>query len=191
MMKRAGLLRGVVRLATAVALVAGPIVGPAAATVYQWTTPEGVIGLTDDPGRIPDRYRATAKPYGTVTTPPSSKQAPAPAAKPQPSTANTTAAEPTPPVDHDGHDRAWWQDRVQELKDQRADLVRQREEAEKKFNEIHYFGRQTYGELQLAQTLRQQADDLAKQISALDQQLTSGLAEEARKAGAPIGWVRD
>jgi len=200
-MKRITIQRGGLRLpwpvmaglATGMAfgLMGGPVIGPATAVMYQWTTPEGVIGLTDDPGRIPEQYRATAKPYGNAAPAPAPKQTPTPTAKPQPIPATAAPESPAPAVDNNGHGRDWWQARVQELRDQRADLVRQQAEAEKKFNEIHYFGRETYGELQLAQTLRQRADDLGKQIDAVDQQLTSGLANEARQAGAPVGWVRD
>ncbi|HXZ26292.1 MAG TPA: hypothetical protein VEI24_08740, partial [Nitrospiria bacterium] len=96
-----------------------------------------------------------------------------------------------PHFDHNGHDKAWWQARVQELKDQRAELVEQRKQLEKKSNEIQYFGRQTYGELNEVQQLRDQINDLVDQIKAIDQQLSTDLPNEARLAGAPPGWLRD
>jgi len=191
-MKRAGFLLATAWLAMAAGWLAWPAAG--AAAVYQWTTPDGVIGLTDDPGRIPDQYRATAKPYESPGTTPLSRQPAAKNGQPHPPPAPSAAgpAEPTTVnVDHNGHDRAWWQARVQELKAQRADLVDQREKAEKRSNEIQYFGRQTYGELNEVQVLRQQMDDLTSQIKGIDQQLASDLPNEARKAGAPMGWLRD
>jgi hypothetical protein len=190
-MKRAGLVRRLAWLAIVTGWLACPAHG--AAAIYQWTTPDGVIGLTDDPGRIPDKYRATAKPYEPPDTAPLSIQPAVEVNQPQPSppTPADVETEPTMTVDQNGHDRAWWQARVQELKGQRADLVDQQEQTEKKVNEIQYFGRQTAGERQEQFQLNQQIDDLKKQIKAIDQQLTSGLADEARRAGAPQGWVRE
>jgi hypothetical protein len=189
--KRAGLLQRMAWLAIAAGWLAWPALG--AAAVYQWTTPDGVIGLTDDPGRIPDKYRATAKPYESPGTAPLSIQ---PAAKtgqsqPSPPAPDAVTTAPMTTVDQNGHDRAWWQARVQQLKSQRVDLVDQQEKDKKRVNEIQYFGRQTAGERQEQFQLNQHIDDLKKQIDAIDQQLASGLANEARQAGAPLGWVRD
>jgi hypothetical protein len=191
-MKRAGLLQRMAWLAIATGWLAWPALG--AAAVYQWTTPDGVIGLTDDPGRIPDQYRATAKPYESPGTAPLTVQPSAKADRPQPSPpapADVATAPATVNVDQNGHDRAWWQARVQGLKSQRADLVDQQEKIQKKINEIQYFGRQTAGERQEQYQLTQQNDNLTGQIKEIDQQLASGLPNEARRAGAPQGWVRD
>jgi hypothetical protein len=166
--------------------------GVAAATFYQWTTPDGVIGLTDDPGRIPAQYRTTAKAYESPGVAPYSIQPEANAGQPSPSPPDSASdSSMTGAVDQNGHDRAWWQARVQELKSQRTELVNQQEQAQKKFNEIQYFGRQTYGELHETQLLREQIDDMTGQIKEIDQQLTSDLPNEARQAGAPLGWVRN
>jgi len=189
-MKRVVLLQSMAWLVIAAGGLAWPGVG--AATFYEWTTPDGVIGLTDDPGRIPAQYRTTAKPYESPGVAPYSIQPAANAGQPPPS---PPASEPdssmTSAVDQNGHDRAWWQARVQELKSQRTDLISQQEQAQKKFNEIQYFGRQTYGELHEVELLREQIDDKTDQIKQIDQQLTSDLPNEARQAGAPLGWVRN
>jgi len=179
----AGLLTG---------LPGSPAVNPTAAATYQWTTPDGSIGLTDDPGRIPDQYRSTAKPYGGVEASPPQPPATAPPTKPHSSVATTTPAVSSDAnVDQNGHDQAWWQARVQALNDQRTDLTKQRSEIEQKFNQLHYFGRETIEELALQQKLRQQLDDLTSEINAINQQLTSSLPDEARRAGAPPGWLRN
>jgi hypothetical protein len=167
--------------------------GVASATFYKWTTPDGSIGLTDDPGRIPPKYRATAKPVipGDVpvsTVKPSANPVQAPSS---PSDSGGGQDATIPHVDHNGHDKAWWQARVQELKDQRAELVEQRKQAEKKSNEVQYFGRQTYGELHEVEQLRQEIDNIANQIKDIDQKLNTDLPNEARQAGAPPGWLRD
>jgi len=190
-MKRAGLLRRMAWLAMAGGLLAGPAVSPAAAIMYQWTAPDGSIGLTDDPGRIPEQYRATAKPYQSPDMPPASTPPSGAAPESDAPSSVATTAPATADVDNNGHDRAWWRDRVKTLTDQRADLTGQRNKLEEKFNQLYYFGTETIGELQLQQSLREQLDDLAGQISDIDQQLTSGLPDEARRAGAPPGWVRD
>jgi len=168
--------------------------GVVSATFFEWTTPDGSVGLTDDPGRIPPKYRATAKPVTPGDVPMSTVK---PSANPVqvPSSPSDSGAgqdgSSIPHVDHNGHDKAWWQARVQELKDQRAELVEQRKQLEKKSNEIQYFGRQTYGELNEVQQLRDQINDIVDQIKAIDQQLSTDLPNEARLAGAPPGWLRD
>jgi hypothetical protein len=43
-------------------LLAGPVATPAdAGTLWKWTTEDGSVAFTDDPERIPARYRAEAK----------------------------------------------------------------------------------------------------------------------------------
>lgn len=196
-MTRADVLRQMAWVTMAAGLLTGlpvaPAVGPTAAAMYQWTTPDGTIGLTDDPGRIPDQYRNTARPYGSPEESPPLKP-PATTTPPRaPSSVATTspAVSPEASVDQNGHDKAWWQARVQALTDQRADLIRQRSETEQKFNQLHYFGRETIEELALQKKLRQQLDDLTNEITTIDQQLTASLPDEARRAGAPSGWLRN
>jgi len=193
-MTRGDLPWRMVRLVIAALWATGWLMWPTVgtATFYQWTTPDGEIGLTDDPGRIPPKYRATAKPYVSPgETPVSTVQPTAKSAQTQRSAPATGPAESTPLLDHNGHDRAWWQARVHELKAQRAELVDQRKQVEKKSNEIQYFGRQTYGELNEVQKLRDQINDIGDQIKVIDQQLAHDLPNEARQAGAPPGWLRD
>jgi hypothetical protein len=199
-MKRAGLLQGMawldIGVLWAVLWAAGWLAWPSvgAATFYEWTTPDGVIGLTDDPGRIPNKYRKTAKPFdssgdASYSTQPETNTGQPPPSSPESPSAPATST--TNPVDQNGHDRAWWQARVQQLKSERTDLAGQQEQTQKKFNEIQYFGRQTYGELNEQQVLREQIDDMTDQIKQIDQQLTIDLPNEARQAGAPLGWVRN
>jgi len=203
-MKRAGLLQGMAwmdmkvlrAVVWTVVWAAGWLVWPSVglATFYEWTTPDGVVGLTDDPGRIPDKYRKTARPFDSSGDSSYSTQPATNAGQPHPSPSDSDsspAASTTNAVDQNGHDRAWWQARVQQLKSERADLAGQQEQAQKKFNEIQYFGRQTYGELHEQQLLREQIDNMTEQIKQIDQQLTIDLPNEARQAGAPVGWVRN
>jgi hypothetical protein len=194
-MKRAGLVRQMTWLAMVAGVLTGwpgqPAVGSAAAAMYQWTTPDGTIGLTDDPGRIPDQYRATAKPYQNPETRPSVKQPPAGATAPEASSSVATNAPAAADVDQNGHNRAWWRERIQSLTNERADLTSQRDALNQKYNQLHYFGRETIEERTLQQTLRKQLDDLTQGIDDINHQLTSGLPDEARQAGAPPGWLRN
>ncbi|HXZ24957.1 MAG TPA: hypothetical protein VEI24_01950 [Nitrospiria bacterium] len=168
--------------------------GVVSATFYEWTTPDGSVGLTDDPGRIPPKYRATAKPVTPGDVPLSTVK---PSANPvqSPSSPSDSGAGQSgssiPHFDHNGHDKAWWQARVQELKDQRTELADQRKQLENKSNEVWYFGNQSAGARQEAYQLKQQADDLKNQIDNIDHQLSVDLPNEARLAGAPPGWLRD
>lgn len=193
-MTRAGVLGRTAWVIMAVWLLAGlpgtPVVGSTAAAMYQWTTPDGTIGLTDDPGRIPDQYRHTAKPYQAPEVQPPVNRPTAKAGAPAVPAPGAAAPSETE-VDQNGHDRALWQTQVRDLTDQRADLVKERNELEQKFNQLHYFGRETTEELNLQQAMQAQLDDLTNKINTIDHQLTASLPDEARRAGAPPGWLRN
>lgn len=183
-------------LTAIVGLDGGP--SPADAAMYQWTTPDGVIGLTDDPGRIPEPYRSTAKPYRSNHSAPLSQPEPAPRAAPGDRAADSSPPATSPAgrellgeVDLNGHDRAWWQAQIRTLRQERAALQRQREDAEQKLNQLHYFGRETPEELEEQQMLQRHLDELGQKVAHIDQRLSADLPDEARKAGAPPGWLRD
>jgi len=164
-------------LAGAAALL--PSVG--AAVMYQWTTPDGVVGLTDDPGRIPERYRATATPHVESGT--GLSMAPAPA-----QTAPATTG-PSLDTDQNGHDQEWWQQRLDELNDQQASLQQQRTDLEQQLAQSLSLSMYTAADMEAQKEFRQQLDDVDHQISMLQAQ-RAALADEARQAGAPPGWLR-
>jgi hypothetical protein len=177
---------------------------PVDAAMFQWTTPDGVIGITDDPGRIPEAYRSTAKPYQTpkgdgATLQRFSPDASSPATAPPP-TAPTDAppgwtpptdAPPAGPVDQNGHDQAWWQEQVRSLKGERAGVQQERERVEQRLNKVFYFGRDTPQEQQEQAVLRKELETMDQDLARIDQRLTGGLPDEARQAGAPPGWLRE
>ena len=163
---------------------------PADAAMYQWTAPDGSIGLTDDPGRIPEPYRSTARPYHT---PGSEFTIAPPVSDAPPALPATPPAEETPAgeVDLNGHDRAWWEERIASVQVEQTALLEEREEAQEKLNQVQYLGNNTVKEMQEQQALQRRIKELDDQLAQIDRLLTDGLPDEARKAGAPPGWLRN
>ncbi len=184
MLRPTGVFFRLIPFLIAAAAVGWLLVAPSGAAMYQWTMPDGSIGLTDDPGRIPEQYRASATPYrgpmSELTT------TPAPSAAPP---GSKTPAARAGETDQNGHNETWWRARTEALQEQRTTTLKERETTEQQINELHYFGRETVAELQEKQALRQHMAELTTQLTEIDRQ-TSDLSEEARKAGAPPGWLR-
>ena len=167
---------------------------PAVSAVYQWTTPDGVLGLTDDPGRIPEAYRNTAKLYGGREETPKVERlggsiTPPSAQTPSEGPPSETSIRRN--TDYQGHDREWWQARIQSLKAEQENIKKQRQVAEDRLNQLHYFGTDTLKELEEERILRNQIEELSQTLTALHQQLREDLPTEARKTGAPPGWLRE
>jgi hypothetical protein len=158
---------------------------PVDAAMFQWTAPDGVIGMTDDPGRIPEAYRSTAKPYQTPKGDGSTLQ------RFSPDASSSATAPPAGEVDQNGHDRAWWQERVRSLNGERAAVQQERERVEQRLNKVFYFGRDTPQEQQEQAVLRKELETMDQDLARIDQRLTGGLPDEARQAGAPPGWLRE
>lgn len=83
-------------------------------------------------------------------------------------------------VDKDGHDRSWWRKRIADC---RAEARRLR--AEHKAASAAYVGSQKFG----IEAEAQRVERLEQRASAKEAECAR-IPEEARKAGAPVGWVR-
>ena len=162
------------------------------ATTYQWITPDGVVGLTNDPGRIPEQYRERATVYNGTSKPPSREPAAEEGITVPQQTAVTTPAGPSiGEADQHGHDRSWWQQQIREVKDQLTFIGNQRKTADEELNQLYYFGMETPEELQRQQFLREKIGEFDELLAKLERRLTEELPREARKAGALPGWLRD
>ncbi|MBI4209750.1 MAG: redoxin domain-containing protein [Deltaproteobacteria bacterium] len=88
------------------------------------------------------------------------------------------------PTDNEGHARAWWQERVSSLNTKIAEVEAKTRETEAKIHSLPADARilEVRSEQQKLQELLQKKKDLQKQLVDLE--------EEARRAGAPPGWLR-
>ncbi len=190
-----------------------------AGKIYRWVDENGTIGFTDNPSSLPEKYLKTVTPY--AETEPGERPTIIEGTKPpQP---NEQLETPTD-VDDNGHDKAWWKNRVQELKTRREALLEEKKGLQDEYNTTYSTwlnpfapGNKNIDEInkQLRSgkpvdknlffglpipppEIAKKLEELKKQIAQIDEELQAieydlnvGLPEEARKANALPGWLRD
>lgn len=93
-------------------------------------------------------------------------------------------------VDDQGHDREWWQKRVQEWERKKAEAQQQLARAQEEIKAIPLIPR-TAERTEKKERLQTEIEISQAQIEEADRMLNEELPEEARKAGAPPGWLRE
>lgn len=170
-----------------------------AGAVYQWTDADGAIHFTDDPGKIPKKFRDTVKeirppdepsePEGTPSSEPEAQsrtqKQPEPASEPEPS-----QVAPSEPVDSRGHNQEWWRQRVQEWQDKKADAQAKLADAQERLGQERFLNATT-GNMKRIQEISAEVEMYEQQIREAENMLTEVLPDEARKAQAPPGWLRE
>jgi len=178
---------------------------------YHWVDAQGGMHFTDNPGAVPPEYRnavggekeAQSKnetrniAESPVGNPPGGGGAEG--GRPKNDEAKTTKAALTPYLaavdsagtlrDNFGHDESYWRDRKKFWEKRLEDSQRLHEEATRKFNfslQRHY----TANEYQRMKNAKEDMVRLQADVEEAHQMLDAKLKEEARKAGAPPGWVR-
>lgn len=185
---------------------------PVHADVYRWVDESGVESFADAEWKVPEKYRKKTKVIRERKAAPPAEQPPAqPDVTPsgvetgKPSgdggeaeIKDDKAVEkpaPTGPVDNNGHDEGWWKARVEALRSKKAILEKELADLEDKIGastdraQIAARGlSQEKQQDQIKMLIRR--DELKKELSDISYQLEQGLPDEARKAGAPPGWLR-
>ncbi|MEW6681874.1 MAG: DUF4124 domain-containing protein [Nitrospirota bacterium] len=188
-------------LGLALAVVITFSLAPAAlaGAVYQWTDADGAIHFTDDPGKIPKKFRDTVKeirppdepdepeggPSSEPEAQPRTQKQPEPASEPEPA-----QVAPSEPVDARGHNEKWWRQRVQEWQDQKADAQAKLADAQERLGRERFLNATT-GNMLRIQEISAEVEMYEKQIREAENMLTEILPDEARKAQAPPGWLRE
>ncbi len=184
------------------------------ADVYRWTDAQGVIHFTDSPGNIPQEFRnapsgeaETDSPEPAVNRPesgppgtkPDQQTAPSKETSGGASSQDAPEGEKTSPhdeaanspgvtLDNFGRDETWWRDRKKFWEQRLSDARRLHDETRRQFNRVNQrYDSREYKEMKL---LRERMEGLEKEITKAQEMLGGDLAREARKAGAPPGWVR-
>ena len=150
--------------------------------VYQWTDEEGIVQMTDDPKHIPEKYRDRVN----EVTLPNEREKPADRPKAD-GPAPFTPAERT---DDQGHNRDWWQARVKEWRLKKT-------AAEQEL--AHANGQLAQARMAPPSIARRQAEIEAQEeikrrqeeVQQAERILGEQLPEEARKANALPGWLRE
>ena len=94
-------------------ILAGVLAGTVDATVYEWTDEHGVVSLTDDPDKIPPRYRTKVRKREIETQ--GAESSPLPKGE---SSISPEAPAPAAQTLYNGHDVAWWRAQFKALRDE-------------------------------------------------------------------------
>jgi hypothetical protein len=157
--------------------------------LYQWADEQGNVHITDNPGNIPEKYRAHAEKIevleGAEETVPPQQEAPGAGATPQKRMEQT-----------DEFKKSVWQARVQEARTRLEDAEKRYQELEKERSELfgRWGGSPVYAPAEVklrAQQLDESMKEVRKEIDEIRRELDEAIPEEARKAGVPPGWLRE
>lgn len=154
--------------------------------VYQWLDEQGNVGFTDDPEKIPEKYRQSATRLDGTSTPQKPNTNITPTVPP-----STDATENAAVLDNQGHDEQWWQARVQELHRRKKALLAEKERLTANMDPLGKLGLGSVEANQQAKEMKERLEQIDSEIAGIEYDLTVLLPEEARKANAPPGWLRE
>jgi hypothetical protein len=158
-----------------------------AGVTYQWTDADGVVHFADDPGKIPENFRDTAK---EIHHPDEPKSPPLPHPESESPPETKPRVSPSEPLDALGHNREWWQGRVQIWQTRKADAQAKLADAQDRLGRERFL-KSTPDTSQRIQEISDEITEYEEQIREAEKMLTVDLPEEARKAHAPPGWLRE
>ncbi len=156
--------------------------------LYQWTDGKGVVYITDDLNKIPEKYRPNAL---RLETAPGAEETPG-GSRQQPGVSSPSG------YSDDAREaglKAEWQMRLKVAKQRLADLEQRYRELEEKRNTLlqgwggvasgHIEGREE------AARIEDEMKQVQKEINSARNEIEVVIPEEARKAGVPPGWLRE
>jgi len=158
--------------------------------VYEWTDNNGVVHMTDDPSKVPKKYRSK-----------SLKKKAEPRTEEVPENTEGGAGYPAPrstPSDQELEQRHLmeeWQQRYHEWKDElRRSEQRQQSLQQKRADLLTKWGSPAVAPPAVREEVGQVDKDLQDTQAAIDEarhMLEVVLPEDARKAGVPPGWQKE
>jgi hypothetical protein len=156
------------------------------AAIYQWTDEKGNIAFTDDPNSIPEKYRDNATKMDDPKVPQKPKTDTSPAAPPAMNPTNDT-----PDLDDEGHDEQWWRTRMQDLRHRKESLLSEKKGLMGRVSSLGRLGLGNIEENDQAKEMEIRIQEIDSEINKIDNELTVIIPDEARKANAPPGWLRE
>ncbi len=172
-------------LGLALLLAIAPGTG-AAGAVYQWTDADGVVHFSDDPGKIPKKFHGTVQELRRPDEP----KAPNGINPEDAQGAQESVSKPAEAVDADGHNREWWQQRVRKWEQKKTDAQANLADAQERLGKERFLNATT-GNMQRIQDISAEVSKYENDLREAENMLSDGLPDEARRAQAPPGWLRE
>lgn len=168
-----------------VVLLTITVVSIVEAETYEWVDSTGVTHFTDDPDRVPAKYRARVKERASVKgeeSPSTPAQQPAPVAE-------KPLVPPQQQEAYGGHDGAWWRNSFRSLRKEQKSLQDKLPEKKEQLAAIHrrrvIYQKASYREA--FNKLNQEIKDDEARIQELQDKLDA-LDRDATTAGVPKEW---
>lgn len=170
-------LTGALALAACLVLL---LPDPASAETYQWTDKNGSVGFADSLEKVPPQYRQSAKRLeetkGSTKT---FQRVPSP-----PGRDNTMPSVPT----DQGDPYAGWRQRMTAARTELEDLKKQREKVQKEYTTLRAeFYVRSFADPEKDTQLRAKLAELDEKIREKENDITTTIPDEARRAGVPPG----
>ncbi len=173
------------RLALLVMFAIAVTAAQARAEFYQWTDSDGRQFYTNEKEKIPPEYRSTARPVAVRDD--------------RVTTAQPPAGEPSPAVrveehkDKYGRGEAYWRKRAETLRRQIREQQSEHDQIVKqeRADEERPKNQSAKSRKKTESSRAKKKAAIEKKIARLQHELDVQLPEEARKADAYPGWVRD
>ncbi len=163
--------------------------------LYQWSDDKGIVHITDDPAKIPQKYRSRTEKIEQHERTESSVP---PQAVPEPASGAGTG--PATKIEQtEAYKKGVWQARLREWKEKLADAESRYRALEKQRDEaMQNWGGPSSGRFiaeaeaqQRVQQLEEQMKVVKKEIDEARHQIDDVIPDEARKADIPPGWLRE
>lgn len=145
---------------------------------FRWTDENGTLHFTNNPSKIPPDYRTLAEVLSIPDQPRVKPIAP------------LGLIPPSPNRDLNGHDERWWKEQLRRWQLQREERTLKLMEAERKLGQLQF--RNEVGPFRAAETARllRDVEKYKQEVRQTEEIIGKVLPDEARKAGAPPGWLR-
>ena len=158
---------------------------PVSAELYRWTDAKGQESYTNDPNKIPQEFRSKAV---RVEESPDRVSV---GGKP-PASHRASRASADEHKDKYGHGEEWWRNRAEKLRGELRDLEDEYDLVLKKERDEEQHGKTLGGRKKKSKTnYGSRKLRIEKKIAQAKRRLEVDLPEEARKADAYPGWLRE
>lgn len=152
---------------------------PASASeIFGWLDDDGTPHFTNIPSRIPPVYRDRAEVLSVPDLPRVKPLAP------------LVSIKPPPKRDLHGHDERWWREQVHKWQSRKEEMARRLAELDKKLGRLRFENKTVFSKEAETGRLLREIEKMKQEIRKAEEVLQTALPEEARKAGAPPGWLR-
>jgi len=169
-------LTGALALAACLGLL---LHNPASAETYQWTDKDGTVGFADSLEKVPPQYRQSAK--RLEETKGSTKTF-------QRVPSSPIQSNPMPAPADQGDPYAGWQQRMTAARTELEELKKQREKVQKEYTTLRAeFYVRSFADPEKDAQLRAKLAELDEKIREKENDITTTIPDEARRAGVPPG----